>query len=50
MNGQYTGTASLGDGRELRVSGSILECANWAENVIRANGGEIVIQITRVEE
>ena len=35
---QFTGRAQLPDGTELKMQGTIMECANWADNVIRANG------------
>ena len=35
---QFTGRAQLPDGTELSMQGTIMECANWADNVIRANG------------
>jgi hypothetical protein len=35
---QFTGRAQLPDGTELTMQGTIMECANWADNVIRANG------------
>lgn len=45
MNEQYTGTASLPDGTEVNTSGTIAECANWADNIIREFGGDIRIEI-----
>ena len=47
---EYRAVAELSDGKQLQVTGSIMQCANWAENVIRANGGEIQIQITMIEK
>ena len=34
----FRGTAKLPDGTELTMQGTIMECANWADNVIRAHG------------
>lgn len=45
----YTATAKLEDGRILTASGSIQQCANWCENVIRANPGRVDIEIKKVE-
>ena len=47
---EYKGTADLCDGRQIDVEGTLQQCANWAENVIRASDGEVSIQITRVDE
>jgi len=49
MDGRYQATAVLCDGTIRQVEGGILECANWAENVIRANSGEISIVIRKKE-
>lgn len=34
----FRGTAKLPNGMELTVQGTIMECANWADNVIRSEG------------
>lgn len=44
----YKGTAKLADGQTLEICGTIQECANWADNIIRANQGEIIINIREV--
>ena len=49
MEPMYNCTAKLSDGRTLQVKGTIQDCANWSENVIRANGGQIEIQIVQIE-
>ena len=35
---QYEAVAVLPDGRTLTVTGTIQQCSNWADNVIRVNG------------
>lgn len=47
---EYKGTAVLNDGQELEIFGTIMECANWSDNVIRSHEGKIVIRIMPVEE
>lgn len=44
----YTGTAKLADGQEYQVQGTIIECAAWADNIIRSNDGNITIDIRRI--
>lgn len=34
----FRGTAKLPNGTELTIQGTIMECANWADNVIRSEG------------
>jgi len=46
----YTGQARLEDGRVIEMTGTIMECANWCDNVIRENDGEITIDIRRMED
>jgi hypothetical protein len=43
----YTGIAVLKDGKIVTVHGTIQECANWADNIIRENHEEIKIDIRR---
>lgn len=43
----YYGIAKLPDGKEVRITGTILECANWADNMIRNADGEVIIEIRR---
>lgn len=45
----YTGTAKLSDGTEVQITGSIMECANWADNMIRISERGITIEIRRNE-
>ena len=47
MKTTYRSTARFEDGREITVTGTILECAAWSENVIRCHQGPIEIQIVR---
>lgn len=46
---KYIGTAKAG-GNTFTVTGTILECANWADNIIRCEDGDIVIKITRKDD
>ena len=50
MEEQYQATARFEDGKELKVSGNIIECAAWSDNVIRGNQGAVDISIVRVAE
>jgi len=45
----YTGTATLSDGRQITVSGTSQECANWADNIVRQHKN-VYINIRRVED
>lgn len=45
----YVGTAEAG-GNTFTVTGTILECASWADNIIRCEDGEISIEIRRKED
>lgn len=49
MEVRYSATAAV-NGGQLTTEGTISECANWAENVIRANGGEVTVQLTRIRD
>ena len=44
----YVATLSASDGTELTISGNIMQCANWADNMIRQNA-PCTIQIMREE-
>lgn len=44
----YEGRAKLADGSEYIVQGTIIECATWADNIIRSNSGDITIDIRRL--
>lgn len=47
----YRAMASLSGGQQIQSEdGSFEECARWAEDVLRANGGEITVRITQVTE
>ena len=47
----YRAVANLSGGQQIQSeAGSFEECTRWAEDVIRANGGEITVRITRVAE
>ena len=35
---QFSAVAWVDGKRELKTSGTLMECANWADNVIRSNG------------
>ena len=44
---QYIGIAVFPDGREIKTSGTIQEMANWADNLIRASGCDLKIEIVK---
>ena len=47
----YRAVANLSGGQQIQSeAGSFEECARWADDVIRANSGEITVRITRVAE
>lgn len=46
----YRATAKLEDGRQMDIIGTITECAEWADNLIRVNGGSICIDIRRADD
>lgn len=46
----YTAVAKTEDGQRLEVTGDIIQCANWADNIIRACAGPVTIEIVKVEE
>ena len=46
----YKATATLEDGSTLTATGSIHQCANWCENVIRCNPGKVDIEIKKMED
>lgn len=46
----YHATAKLEDGRQMDITGTITECAEWADNLIRVNGGAICIDIRREDD
>ena len=48
MESTYRATAALNDGREISTQGTIMECSNWADNVIRSNDGSIRLSITEI--
>lgn len=50
MKTTYRGTARFEDGREITITGTILECVAWSENVIGCHQGPIEIQIVREAE
>ena len=35
---QYTATCVTADGKQMSIEGTIQQCSNWADNVIRASG------------
>lgn len=41
----YTGIACMADGSTVCMEGTLQECANWADNIIRAAEQEITIVI-----
>lgn len=43
---RYTAVMKTEDGRELTIHGTIMQCANWADNMIRQNA-PCTIQIIR---
>lgn len=46
----YKGEATLPDGKKIEVIGTITQCANWADNVIRAGNGDVQIKVTALPE
>ena len=48
MNDVYEAVMRLEDGRVLRTTGNIMQCSNWADNMIRIYGG-CRIDIKRIE-
>lgn len=45
----YRATANLSGGQQIQSeAGSFDDCAKWAEDVIRANGGDITVRILRI--
>ena len=47
----YRAVAILSCGQEIQSeAGSFEDCAEWAEDVIRANGWDITVRITQVAE
>lgn len=38
MEKQYVGIAVMKDGRRIEITGTIMECANWADSVVRVEG------------
>lgn len=50
MMGRYRATATLSGGEQIQIVGNLRECANWADNIIRANDGEISIRIVRIKQ
>ena len=40
MSEHCTAVARMKDGREIMMTGTMAECSNWADNVIRAGGYE----------
>ena len=45
----YKGIAKLDDGSTIETSGTIAEIANWADNLIREQAGEIQIDIRLID-
>ena len=35
---RFRGTITMEDGRRIEGAGTLMELANWADNVIRSNG------------
>jgi len=50
MDATYRGTATLNDGRTVETTGTIMECADWSEDILRENGGQIEIRIDEIRE
>lgn len=51
MNDEYEAVMTAEDGSVLKVTGTIMQCANWSENMIRQHGGgQIDIRRLEVEE
>ena len=46
---QFSAVAWVDGKRELKIRGTLMECANWADNVIRANGA-CWIEINMIRE
>lgn len=46
----YEGKATLTDGRTVEITGTITECAEWADNIVRENGGSIRIDIREKDD
>lgn len=46
---QFTATAHLPDGKTLSTSGTIMECAEWADNIIQTEH-VYEIEIRRAQE
>lgn len=46
----YEGIATTNDGETIRVTGTFMELANWADNIIREYAGEISINIEMKNE
>ena len=49
MQTQYEGVAVTRDGKRIEITGTIMECANWADNVVRVEG-ECDISITEIDQ
>jgi len=47
---QYRGEAQAAGGETFTTTGTIQECACWAENIIRARDENITVRIRRLEE
>jgi len=45
----FHGEAKLEDGRTLTADGTLMQCANWADNVVRAEGA-CEIEIRRAND
>ena len=45
----FHGEAKLEDGRTLTADGTLMQCANWADNVVRAEGA-CEIEIRRAQD
>lgn len=45
----YIATATLENGETFTITGSIMQCANWAEIIIRSSSGNVNIEIKQVE-
>ena len=48
MDAQYVGVAVTKDGRRFEITGTIMECASWADNIVRIEG-ECSISIVEKE-
>ena len=49
MTTKYNATYTDKNGMLYHVTGTLAECANWADNIIRANG-EGYVTVSKVEE